>query len=90
MKYAHAGGQNPPIIVIHGKQTDKLPDHYKRYLEKTFRHVLQLEGTPIRIELRSDANPFIEHEKGMTSQQVAQKRRIAKNRKDPDARLRGR
>jgi GTPase len=89
MKYAHAGGQNPPIIVIHGKQTDKLPDHYKRYLEKTFRQVLQLEGTPVRIELRSDVNPFIEHEKGMTAQQVAQKRRIAKNRKDPEVRPRG-
>ena len=80
MKYAHAGGQNPPIIVIHGKQTDKLPDHYKRYLEKTFREVLKLEGTPVRIELRSDANPYTQHEQGMTPQQVAQKRRIAKNR----------
>ena len=84
MKYAHAGGQNPPIIVIHGKQTDKLPDHYKRYLEKTFRTVLKLEGTPIRIELRSDANPYVKHEQGLTGQQIAQKRRISKNRKTSD------
>jgi GTP-binding protein len=81
LRYAHAGGQNPPIIVIHGKQTEKLPESYKRYLEKTYRTVLKLEGTPIRIELRSDDNPFIEHEKGMDYGQVAVKRRIAKNRK---------
>ena len=81
LRYAHAGGQNPPIIVIHGKQTDKVPESYKRYLEKTFRTVLKLEGTPIRIELRSDDNPFIEHERGLDYGQVAVKRRIAKNRK---------
>jgi GTPase len=84
LRYAHAGGQNPPIIVIHGKQTDKVPEHYKRYLEKTFRTVLKLEGTPIRIELRSDDNPYVEHEKGLAPGKVAAKRRIAKNRKDPD------
>jgi GTPase len=84
LRYAHAGGQNPPVIVIHGKQTDKVPEHYKRYLEKTFRNVLKLEGTPIRIELRSDDNPYVEHEKGLDARQVAAKRRIAKNRKDPD------
>ena len=81
LRYAHAGGQNPPVIVIHGKQTDKVPDSYKRYLEKTFRKALDLEGTPVRIELRSDENPFIRHEAGLTQQQVAQKRRIVKNRK---------
>lgn len=81
LRYAHAGGQNPPTIVIHGKQTGKLPAHYTRYLEKTFRKSLQLEGTPVRIELRSDDNPFTKKEKDLTPQQVAQKRRISKNRK---------
>ena len=81
LRYAHAGGHNPPTIVIHGKQTAKLPAHYVRYLEKTFRKSLQLEGTPIRIELRSDENPFTRKEKNLTPQQVAQKRRISKNRK---------
>ena len=80
LRYAHAGGQNPPTIVIHGKQTGKLPSHYVRYLEKTFRKVLRLEGTPIRIELRSDENPFTKGEENMSQQQVAQKRRIKKNR----------
>lgn len=83
LRYAHPGGHNPPIIVIHGKQTDKVPDSYKRYLEKTFRKVLKLEGTPVRIELRSDDNPYVRHEQGLTAQQVAQKRRIARSRKQP-------
>ena len=81
LRYAHAGGQNPPTIVIHGKQTKKLPGHYCRYLEKTFRNVLKMEGTPIRIELKSDENPFVRKEKNLSPRQIAQKRRIAKNRK---------
>lgn len=86
LKYAHTGGHNPPLIVIHGNQTDKLPAHYKRYLEKTFREVLDLQGTPIRIELRQDSNPYVRHEQGMNAQQIAQKRRISKNRKAPASR----
>lgn len=81
LRYAHVGGHNPPIIVIHGKQTAKLPGSYIRYLEKSFRHHLRLEGTPLRIETRSDDNPFIKGEENLTQQQVAQKRRIRKNRK---------
>ncbi len=81
LRYAHAGGQNPPIIVIHGKQTEKVPDSYKRYLEKTFRKALDLEGTPVRIELRSDDNPFVKHEEGLSPKLVARKRQIIKNRK---------
>jgi GTP-binding protein len=80
LRYAHTGGHNPPIIVIHGKQTDKLPDHYVRYLEKSFRSILKLEGTPIRIELKSDDNPFVSGEKDMKPQQVARKRRLQRNK----------
>jgi GTP-binding protein len=58
MRYAHQGGQNPPIIVIHGSALDKVSESYKRYLEGWFRERLGLEGTPLRIELRSGANPF--------------------------------
>ncbi|WP_339866137.1 ribosome biogenesis GTPase Der [Pseudohongiella nitratireducens] len=86
LKYAHTGGHNPPLIVIHGNQTDKLPAHYKRYLEKTFRDVLDLQGTPIRIELRQDSNPYVKHEEGMSAQLIAQKRRIRNNRKVPASR----
>ncbi len=83
LKYAHTGGHNPPLIVIHGNQTDKLPAHYKRYLEKTFRDVLDLQGTPVRIELRQDSNPYVKHEEGKSAQLIAQKRRIRNNRKVP-------
>lgn len=52
LRYAHIGGHNPPIVVIHGKRVELLPGSYKRYLENTFRKSLQLIGTPIKIELR--------------------------------------
>jgi GTP-binding protein len=80
LRYAHIGGHNPPIIVIHGKQTDKLVDSYVRFLEKNFRKLLRMEGTPIRIELRNDENPFTKGEEDMDYRQVARKRRILKNR----------
>jgi GTP-binding protein len=58
MRYAHQGGQNPPIIVIHGNALDAIGDVYKRYLEKHFRETFSLTGTPLRIEMRSGKNPF--------------------------------
>lgn len=58
MRYAHQGGQNPPIIVIHGNALDKIGDSYRRFLEGWFRERLALQGTPLRIEFRSGANPF--------------------------------
>lgn len=80
LRYAHAGGQNPPLIVIHGKQTERVPAHYTRYLEKSFRKSLKLEGTPVRIQLRSDDNPYTRDEEKLTPQQISRKRRIRKNR----------
>lgn len=59
LRYAHAGGHNPPCIVIHGKQTRSLPDSYRRFLESFYRKALNLVGTPIRIELRDSENPFV-------------------------------
>ena len=58
LRYAHAGGSNPPRIVVHGNQTNKLPDAYKRYLEKTYRRELNLWGTPVRMEFRTSDNPY--------------------------------
>ncbi|MFA7522314.1 MAG: ribosome biogenesis GTPase Der [Halothiobacillaceae bacterium] len=58
LRYAHQGGSNPPVIVIHGKQTKRLPGHYHRYLESYFRKEYDLKGTPIRIEFRTDTNPY--------------------------------
>lgn len=58
MRYAHQGGSNPPIIVIHGNQLDKLPGSYLRYLENFFRKEYKLFGTPVRLELKTSDNPF--------------------------------
>ncbi len=76
LRYAHAGGQNPPLIVIHGNQTDSLPNSYQRYLEKIFRRELELAGTPVRIEFRSGENPFAEKRNKLTQRQVQRKRRL--------------
>lgn len=58
LRYAHQGGQNPPIIVVHGNQTEKVPESYKRFMVSRFRKALKLDGTPIRLEFRSTDNPF--------------------------------
>ncbi|HQD83699.1 MAG TPA: ribosome biogenesis GTPase Der, partial [Quisquiliibacterium sp.] len=58
MRYAHQGGQNPPIIVIHGTSLDAISETYRRYLEGWFRKEFALEGTPLRIEFRVGANPY--------------------------------
>ncbi|MDD1625661.1 MAG: ribosome biogenesis GTPase Der, partial [Methylococcaceae bacterium] len=66
LKYAHQGGRNPPIVVIHGVQTDALPTSYKRYLMNYFRDKLKLSGTPIRLEFKSPVNPFHGQKKKLT------------------------
>ncbi len=63
LRYAHQGGRNPPIIVIHGNQTRHLPDAYLRYLTNFFIARLKLVGTPLRIELKSGKNPYADKKK---------------------------
>ncbi len=58
LRYAHQGGMNPPIIVIHGNSLEHVTDGYKRFLEGRFREHFKLTGTPLRIQLRSSKNPF--------------------------------
>lgn len=58
LRYAHQGGMNPPIIVIHGSALDRVPASYTRYLEHMFRKAFQLEGTPLRVQYKSGDNPF--------------------------------
>jgi len=58
MRYAHQGGMNPPLIVIHGNSLEHVTDVYKRFLEARFREHFKLVGTPLKIELRSSKNPF--------------------------------
>ncbi len=79
-RLAHMGGQFPPLIVIHGKQLDKLPGHYRRYLQNSFRQGLELTGANVQIELRNDENPFARHEQNLNPRQIARKRRLERNR----------
>ncbi|UNU73552.1 ribosome biogenesis GTPase Der [Moraxella nasovis] len=58
LRYAHLGGHNPPVIVIHGNQTSALPKSYQRYLENVYRNVFKLEGTPLHVEFKKNANPY--------------------------------
>ena len=76
LRYAHAGGQNPPLIVIHGNQTGKVPTSYQRYLEKVYRRELALAGTPVRIEFRTGENPYADRRNQLTQRQVQRKRRL--------------
>lgn len=85
LKYAHAGGYNPPIVVIHGTQVKNLPDAYKHYLINYFRSSLGMIGTPIRIQFNEAANPFASRNNTLTQTQQLQKRkrlmrRIQKNK----------
>lgn len=76
LRYAHQGGRNPPIIVIHGNQTQHLPDAYQRYLMKVFREAFKLKGTPVRIQLRSDDNPFSGRRNTLTPRQQRKRKRM--------------
>ncbi|HIU83828.1 MAG TPA: ribosome biogenesis GTPase Der [Candidatus Aphodousia gallistercoris] len=60
LRYAHQGGQNPPVVVIHGNSLQVVPDSYKRYLESWFREKFNLAGTPLRIEFKLNRNPYAE------------------------------
>jgi len=76
LRYAHQGGKNPPVIVIHGNQVDEVPNSYKRYLENGFRKHLKLEGTPIRIEFKGGENPYADRKNVLNKRQVARKQRM--------------
>ena len=60
LRYAHQGGQNPPVVVIHGNSLQVVPDSYRRYLESWFREKFNLAGTPLRIEFKINRNPYVE------------------------------
>jgi GTP-binding protein len=81
LRYAHLGGANPPLIVIHGNQVDAVPKSYIRYLENTYRRVLKLVGTPIRIEFKGSDNPYEGNKNTLTDRQVNKKRRLMSHHK---------
>ncbi|AZZ99411.1 ribosome biogenesis GTPase Der [Pseudoalteromonas sp. R3] len=82
LKYAHAGGYNPPRIVIHGNQVHDLPDSYKRYLMNYYRKALNIMGTPIKIEFREGDNPYSGRTNKMTLSQKRKLRAFTKEQKN--------
>lgn len=60
MRYAHQGGMNPPVVVIHGTNLSRIPESYRRYLEHSFLKMFKLQGTPLRIEFKQGHNPYAE------------------------------
>jgi GTP-binding protein len=69
LRYAHQGGRNPPIIVIHGAQAERTPEDYRRYLMNCFRQSFKLFGTPVRVDFRSEDNPFAGRRNKLTPRQ---------------------
>ena len=81
LRYAHQGGRHPPILVIHGNRTERLPANYRRYLVNTFRKTLRLEGVPLRLELKSGDNPYSDRRNTLTRRQFKRRRRVIRHRR---------
>jgi len=75
LRYAHQGGSNPPIVVIHGNHVDGIKDSYKRFLEGVFRKVFRLTGTPLRVQFKQGSNPYAEPEKPKSGEGIVSMRR---------------
>ena len=58
LRYAHQGGVNPPLIIVHGNSLEHVPETYRRYLERFFREAFKLQGTPLRVDFKSGSNPY--------------------------------
>jgi GTP-binding protein len=76
LKYAHAGGYNPPIVVVHGNQVSKLPDSYKRYMMNYYRRSLKVVGTPIQLRFHEGDNPFEGKKEKLTMSQERRRKRM--------------
>ena len=76
LRYAHTGGHNPPIVVIHGNQLSSLPDSYVRYLNKAMTDELGLVGTPLKLEFKSSDNPYKDRKNKLTVRQIKHKQRL--------------
>ena len=79
LRYAHQGGVNPPIIVIHGNQTKDLAESYKRYLENYFRKALDFAGTPVRLVFKTGENPYAGKRNKLTPSQQNKRKRMFKH-----------
>jgi len=79
LSYAHQGGRNPPVIVVHGNQTERLPDAYRRYLANRFRKLFHLQGTPVRLVFKTSKNPFKGRRNKLTPRQQRKRERLMKH-----------
>ncbi|MDX9766795.1 MAG: ribosome biogenesis GTPase Der [Ectothiorhodospiraceae bacterium] len=79
LRYAHQGGRNPPVIVIHGNQTEHVPEAYRRYLMNYFRQALKLIGTPLRLEFRTGENPYSGRRNPITQRQRRKRQRLLRH-----------
>lgn len=83
LRFAHPGGVHPPVIVVHGNQTEHIPAHYKRYLEKKFRSGLGVAGTPVQLKFQGSENPYKDKKNRLTSRQIQKKKRLMRHVKSP-------
>jgi GTPase len=81
LRYAHQGGRNPPVVVIHGNQTDHVPDAYRRYLVNVYRKAFDLFGTPVRVAFRAEENPFADKRNVLTPRQRRKRKRLIQRNK---------
>ncbi|MDX1498669.1 MAG: ribosome biogenesis GTPase Der [Woeseiaceae bacterium] len=81
LRYAHQGGRNPPVIVIHGNQTERVPDAYRRYLVNHFRKAFKLKGTPVRLTFKTGDNPYRGRRNKLTPRQERRRKRLIKHAK---------
>jgi GTP-binding protein len=81
LRYAHQGGRNPPVVVIHGNQIDHVPDAYRRYLVNVYRKAFDLMGTPVRVIFRGEDNPFAGKKNPLTPRQVRKRKRLIQRNK---------
>jgi GTP-binding protein len=79
LKFAHPGGENPPLFVVHGTRLKGLPDSYRRYLENFFRKRFKLVGTPVRFVFKEGENPYGDRKNVLTERQVEKKRRLLRH-----------
>ena len=82
LRYAHLGGHNPMRVIVHGNQTEHVPDAYRRYLANHFRKALKLTGTPVMIEFKQGENPFKGRKNILTARQKAKRKRLIKHKKN--------
>ena len=81
LRYAHQGGKNPPLFIIHGNNLKKLPSSYEKYIENYYREHLKLRSTPLFIELRESDNPYKDKPNVLSGRQKKKRKRMIKRAK---------